>query len=232
MAPPFVAVILAGGRASRLSGLDKMSIEVGGRSLLQRSVDAVAGAEPVVVVGPCRAVVGEVVWTRERPPGAGPVAALAAGIAALPDLGDATELAVLAADLRNIEPATVDRLRWAIRSARDFEVGACEAVCACLDRAGAGVPRDFEVGACEAVCACLDRAGAGVPRDPVGAVLVDGEGVRQWLIGVWRLGALRRALPAEPAGRSLHAVLGSAVLVEVPAEPDEAADVDTPADLP
>jgi molybdenum cofactor guanylyltransferase len=209
MAPPFGAVILAGGRASRLSGLDKMSIEVGGRSLLQRSVDAVAGAEPVVVVGPCRAVVGEVVWTREQPPGAGPVAALAAGIAALPDLGDATELAVLAADLRNIEPATVDRLRCAIRSARDFEVGACEAV-----------------------CACMDRPGAGVSRDPAGAVLVDGEGARQWLIGVWRLGALRRALPAEPAGRSLHAVLGSAVLVEVPAEPDEAADVDTPADLP
>jgi hypothetical protein len=177
-------------------------------------------------------VVGEVMWTCEQPPGAGPVAALAAGIAALPGLAGGTELAVLAADLRNVEPATVDRLRTAMRSARDFEVGACEAVCARLDRAGAGVPRDFEVRACEAVCARLDRAGAGVPRDTAGAVLVDGVGVRQWLIGVWRLGALRRALPAEPAGRSLHAVLGSLGLVEVPAEPDEAADVDTPADLP
>ena len=179
-------MILAGGRASRLSGLDKVSVEVGGRTLLQRSIDAVAGAEPVVVVGPRRTVVGEVTWTREQPPGTGPVAALAAGIAVLPGLGDVTELAVLAADLRNVEPATVDRLRTALRLA----------------------------------------------QEPVGAVLVDGGGARQWLIGVWRLGALRRALPAKPAGRSLHAVLGSLALVDVPAEPDEADDVDTPADLP
>lgn len=180
----FVAVVLAGGRASRLSGVDKVRLEVGGRTLLQRAVDAVAGAETVVVVGPRREVGGLVRWTREEPAGSGPVAALAAGLAVLPDLPDPTEVAVLAADLVGVGPATVDRLRAAVD---------------------------------------------GAPR-AAGAVLVAG-GVRQWLIGVWRLGALRRALPADPNGAALHRVLGGLDIVEVPAEPGEADDVDTPEDL-
>lgn len=186
MDSPLAAVILAGGQASRLSGMDKVSLEIDGRTLLQRSLDAVTAAERVVVVGPRRPVAGEVSWTREEPAGAGPLAALAAGIAVLAELGDATETAVLAADLRGIGPTTVDRLRAARRS----------------------VP------------------GA------AGAVLVDETGARQWLIGVWRLGALRRVIPATPAGGSLRTVLGPLTPVTVPAEPGEAADVDTPADLP
>ena len=47
----FAAVILAGGQASRLGGVDKATIELGGRSLLERTLDAVVDAGEVVVVG-------------------------------------------------------------------------------------------------------------------------------------------------------------------------------------
>ncbi|HEU5475226.1 MAG TPA: NTP transferase domain-containing protein [Actinophytocola sp.] len=179
----FAAVILAGGRASRMSGVDKVMIEVGGRTLLRRALDAVAGAEPVVVVGPARPVPGPVRWAREDPPGTGPLAGLAAGLAEVPP--DTTEVAVLAADLLAAGLSTVDRLRAALRRA----------------------------------------------PDAAGALLVDQDGRRQWLIGVWRTGPLRRALPAEPAGRSLGSVLGALPVVEVAAGPGEAADLDTPNDL-
>ena len=68
-----------------------------------------------------------------------------------------------------------------------------------------------------------------VERD--GAVLVDENDREQWLIGAWRLGALRAAMPADPQGRSLRSVLGTLDAVRVPALPGECADVDTPADL-
>ncbi|WP_133907334.1 molybdenum cofactor guanylyltransferase [Actinophytocola oryzae] len=106
----FAAVIVAGGAGRRLSGMDKPAIEVGGRSLLARAVDAVADAEDVVVVGPERPLDRAVTWTREDPPGTGPLAALSAGLAAL---GPADEVAVLAADLPNVTLETVRRLRAA-----------------------------------------------------------------------------------------------------------------------
>ena len=67
--------------------------------------------------------------------------------------------------------------------------------------------------------------------DADGALLVDAGGHRQWLAGVWRINALRAALPAQPAGAALRAVLGGLTVVEVPARDDEAFDVDTQDDL-
>ena len=64
-----------------------------------------------------------------------------------------------------------------------------------------------------------------------GALLVDGDGRRQWLTSVWRINALRAALPAQPAGVALRAVLGGLTVVEVPAREGEAFDVDTQGDL-
>jgi molybdopterin-guanine dinucleotide biosynthesis protein A len=89
------ALILAGGRGSRLGGADKPALEVGGRSLLDRVLDACTGCDGVVVVGPERPTSREVLTVREEPPGGGPVAALAAG---LPLVG-APRTALLAADL-------------------------------------------------------------------------------------------------------------------------------------
>lgn len=160
-----------------MSGVDKAMLTVGGIPLLHRVLAAV-GVVPVVVVGPRRPVPVEVRWTREEPAGGGPVAGLAAGLAAL-DLPSTAIVAVLAADLAGITPSTLARL--------------------------------------------------GVEGD--GAVLVDEDGREQWLISAWRLGSLRAAIPADPAGRSLRSVLGELGPTRVAALPGECVDVDTPADL-
>ncbi|NUT95607.1 MAG: NTP transferase domain-containing protein [Saccharothrix sp.] len=99
------AVVLAGGRGSRLGGVDKAAVEVGGRTLLDRALDAVRGARRVVVVGPEKPVPG-VLWTREDPPGGGPVAGLAAGLA----LVTAPRVVVLAVDQPGVDAGTVARL--------------------------------------------------------------------------------------------------------------------------
>jgi len=106
----WAALVLAGGRASRLGGIDKPALKHAGRSLLRHAVDAVAGADPVVVVGPRRPLGVAVTWTVERPPGGGPVAGLAAGLAELAGRPDDTVVVLLAADLPAVTPATVDRL--------------------------------------------------------------------------------------------------------------------------
>ncbi|WP_093838299.1 NTP transferase domain-containing protein [Streptomyces aidingensis] len=80
---PWDAVVLAGGGGRRLGGVDKPAVEVGGRSLLDRVLTACAGAQTAVVVGPPRPLrtrATAVVWTREEPPGGGPLAGLAAGL--------------------------------------------------------------------------------------------------------------------------------------------------------
>lgn len=95
------AILLAGGRASRLGGVDKPLLDVDGRSLLARALDAAAGCAPVVVVGPPRPGVEGVLWVREEPEHGGPVAAVAA---ALPHV-DAESVLVLATDLPRVEEA-------------------------------------------------------------------------------------------------------------------------------
>lgn len=98
---PTAAIILAGGRASRLDGTAKPLLEVGGRTLLDRAIAAVDGCDPIVVVGPPAPTRVRVVWTRETPEFGGPVAGIAAGLA----LVDTAHVLLLAADLPNAEGA-------------------------------------------------------------------------------------------------------------------------------
>jgi molybdopterin-guanine dinucleotide biosynthesis protein A len=100
------AVVLAGGAARRLGGTDKPGVRVGGRALLDRVLTACAGADTTVVVADPRPTARPVVWAREEPPGAGPVAALAAGLR----LTTAAYVVVLSADLPFLDAATVRRL--------------------------------------------------------------------------------------------------------------------------
>ncbi len=174
----FAGIVLAGGSARRLSGVDKPELRVGGISLLGRAVEALSGADPVVVCGPRRPGYDTVVWTREAVPGAGPVAALAAGLEAV----DAEIVVLLAADLPGIRRSTVERLRSTVVSAD-------------------------------------------------GAVLVDAAGERQWLVSAWRTAALREVMPERPDNASLRRTLGGLRIAEVPAEPGESDDIDTPEDL-
>ncbi len=100
--PEFSAVILAGGRAARLGGIDKPGLRVGGHTLLATVVAAAsgAGAARLIVVGPEHPDLA-VCFVREAPPGAGPFAALRCGLGQLggPTGPSSGRVAVLAADL-------------------------------------------------------------------------------------------------------------------------------------
>ena len=77
-------------------------LAVHGRPMLERVLDAVADADVTVVVGPASLPLpGGVVRVSEEPPGGGPVAATAAGLAALAEIGPeaGSTVALLAADL-------------------------------------------------------------------------------------------------------------------------------------
>ncbi|MEU1051497.1 NTP transferase domain-containing protein [Streptomyces sp. NPDC005876] len=106
--PPvaYDAVVLAGGAARRLGGADKPGVRVGGRALLDRVLTACADASVTVVVAGPRPTVRPVVWAREEPPGAGPLAALAAGLRHT----TARYVVVLSADLPFLRGRTVGRL--------------------------------------------------------------------------------------------------------------------------
>ena len=109
----FDAVVLAGGRGTRLGGTDKPGLIVGGQTLLSAVVSAVtsAGADRIVVVGPERmGAGGRVRYAREDPPGRGPVAALACGLEQV----SAPVIVLLAADLPFLRPAHVTRLVTAL----------------------------------------------------------------------------------------------------------------------
>ncbi len=203
----FDAVILAGGRASRLAGTDKPSLDVGGKPMLATVARAAvaAGTQKLIIVGPDRAgrvhdalataaegLPGGLSWVQEEPPVAGPVPALRRGLAEV----TAGWLLLLAADLPFLTgPLLADLLARACRGAR---------------RPGSG-----------------GQAG--------GAVLTDGDGRAQWLAGCWTAGLLRAAVTGYQ-GDSLHGLLEplSPLLVRPVVRdggPPPWLDCDTPDDL-
>lgn len=103
------ALVLAGGRSARLGSVAKAGLVYQAKTLLERTLDAVAGAATVVVVGPDAPSVARrpVLHAREDPPFGGPVAAIGAGMDALaadgPDRSDFT--AVLACDMPHVASA-------------------------------------------------------------------------------------------------------------------------------
>ncbi|WP_246036487.1 NTP transferase domain-containing protein [Sinomonas susongensis] len=135
--PAFDAVILAGGRASRLGGYPKPQLVYEGVTLLERALAAVGDARRVVVVGPRQRVGSRagtappLSWARESPRFAGPVAALGAGVAALTashEDGGGEEaapwVAVLAADLPLADEALAPLLEACAREpAADVVLG-------------------------------------------------------------------------------------------------------------
>jgi len=105
----FCAVVLAGGRAARLGGADKSSMEIDGRTLLARALDAVVDAAEVVVVGEAVPTDRPVTFTLEDPRYGGPAAALLTGRDALLRTTP-PRLAVLAVDMPHVSAATFRRL--------------------------------------------------------------------------------------------------------------------------
>ncbi len=107
----FSAVVLAGGRAVRMDGADKASVEHAGRTLLEHALEALTDADEVVVVGEAVPTTRPVTFTREDPRYGGPVAALLTGCDAL--LRPPTQLGVLAVDMPLVGAGTFRRLRQA-----------------------------------------------------------------------------------------------------------------------
>ncbi|MFI7583779.1 molybdenum cofactor guanylyltransferase [Kocuria sp. M1N1S27] len=117
--PGFHAVVLAGGRSSRLGGRPKARLRQGGRTLLELTLDAVREAAGVVVVGPPDLAVPEgVLRTREDPPFSGPAAGIAAGLRLLDGLPRADWTMTLACDMPGVARA-VPRLLDAAREDPD-----------------------------------------------------------------------------------------------------------------
>jgi molybdopterin-guanine dinucleotide biosynthesis protein A len=221
----FDAVILAGGRSSRLGGVPKQSLTYDGDSLLGRAAAAAGGAKAAVVVGPDAAEVptGEVpagfLRCREEPPFGGPAAAIAAGLAALAAAGGNRPrlTLVLACDMPNAGQA-VAALKAALRSAGPDGAGPAVVVAAGELTAGtysAGQPPGHPAG-----------------WEPDGVVAVSEDGRRQPLVGFYSTAALQRSVAElESAGRLINSSVRSLLasldvqLVAVPA--GSTADVDT-----
>ena len=113
------ALILTGGTAARMGGVDKASLEVGGVSLLERALAATLAAREVVVVGAEVSTSRRVTWAREDPPLGGPAAGILAG---LTRLDRAFELVVvLAVDMPAVNAGTVARLTWAVEADAELD---------------------------------------------------------------------------------------------------------------
>ncbi|MBL6277137.1 NTP transferase domain-containing protein [Micromonospora fiedleri] len=210
----YAAVVLAGGAARRLGGRDKPALPVGGVPMRERVLAAVADASPRILVGPGPAPPG-VRLTRESPPGGGPVAATAAGLALLD--ADVPAVALLAADLPLLTRSAVGEL---LRH---------------LDTPPAAPTSEPPV---EPSSAPPAAPSSEPPVD--GVCFVDDDGRRQSLCGVWRPAALRAALDrltvrrGELAGAALRELLADLAVRELTWPGDGPApwfDCDTERDL-
>lgn len=112
------AIVLCGGRSSRF-GSDKTRTPLDGRPLLDHVLDSLPADWPIVAVGPRRTTARTVTWVREEPAFAGPLAALAAGLAAVRspavvvlggDMPYAADAAVALAEQLSREPEDTDAL--------------------------------------------------------------------------------------------------------------------------
>jgi molybdopterin-guanine dinucleotide biosynthesis protein A len=98
MVAQFDAIVLAGGAGQRMGGpggTDKAGLDVGGITLLDRALAAVADAQRSIVIGPRRPTARPVTFTIEEPAGSGPAAAIVHGLSLVP----AATVLVLAADM-------------------------------------------------------------------------------------------------------------------------------------
>lgn len=201
------AIIVAGGRASRLGGIDKTALVWQGHSLLDGVVAAASGAARTCVVGSDADLADDVLRAVERPRWGGPAAAIVAGLEALAGDSDADWVLVLAGDLVHAD-AAVALLR------------------AGLDRISASEQTDTAHSSTGTA-----STGAAADRPIDGLISVDSDGRRQPLLAVYRRAALEASARLRSADNlPVNSLIGGLNLVEVQLPGALADDVDTPAD--
>ena len=213
---PGAAIVLAGGRASRM-GEDKILAPLGrdeGDTVLGRVLAACAGIT-VVLVGPPdleRAVPAgmSVRLVREDPPFGGPVAGLRAALEALPP-GDRL-VALLAGDQPHLDAAALAELTATLIGAIDAPPPSSSG------NTPSETPQTWRVS--------RTRRGGGAVES---AAYLAAEGHVQFLCAVWHEDALRARTAT--AGASMRSVYADARVLLLPDPRAVAADVDTPADL-
>lgn len=162
------AILLAGGRATRVGGAPKPLFEVGGRTLLTAAVTAAtdAGARPITVAAPILDPELDVTWVREDPPFGGPAAAIVAVLESWPEAPGPEWTLVLACDLPSAD-AAVRRLVSDIVLLPSETDGMCLGDASSRPQWLTGV---YRTRALRAAASALDDRG----RDaPVGALLDD-----------------------------------------------------------
>ncbi|TFD49972.1 hypothetical protein E3T46_11470 [Cryobacterium sp. Hh11] len=250
-------IVLAGGRGSRLGGVLKPAVEVAGRTLLSRVLDARPVARHTVVVGPPAAVPAAdtpplaahpapstgapapapapdlasstataltpaaatpaagtatpsaLIWALEDPPFGGPVAGIAAGLAALEAHGAAhVKVACEAHGGTKVEANVDEPATWLLVLACDLPWGA-DAARLLVTAASA-----------------LEEIG----EQTDGVHLTDYTGHAQWLAGIYRAPALRAAvdrLGDRVNGASMRNLLSGLKLMGLMDESETGVDVDT-----
>ncbi len=113
--PVTLAVVLSGGRGSRLGGRDKARVVIDGHTLLDRVLASLPPLASVIVAGDVVDGAGPthrglIAFVREQPPHGGPVAGLYAGLDALPASPDDALVAVVAVDMPWLSSDTFVRL--------------------------------------------------------------------------------------------------------------------------
>jgi molybdopterin-guanine dinucleotide biosynthesis protein A len=207
--PRWDAIIVAGGRARRLGGIDKTALVWRGRRLLDGVLAAASGARRICVVGSEADLPASVLRTIEEPRWGGPAAAIVAGLEAL---ANADALAGSAADGAADEAAD-----WVVLLAGDL-VRADDAVAvllAELERVLSAIP-----------------VGAEPHRVVDGVVSVDSGGRRQPLLAVYRRSALTSVakIHASVQNMSVTGLMATLTLVELHLPEALTDDIDTPAD--
>src|SRR5690625_2617767 len=182
-----VSMIIGGGQSQRM-GQDKSGLKIEGRTLLERTIDALSFSSEILVVAPPALREAKPDWppfgsSQEYPPFCGPVAGLVAGVAAWSHLPGSQQVIILPVDMPKPAPAA-QRLAAADLSAQ-------------AARGPDGVAGD--------AAGAVDEP-AGAKRELDGAVLEDEEGWPQYLLGRYRLAALRRAAQelGDPRNKSMR----------------------------
>jgi molybdenum cofactor guanylyltransferase len=134
------ALILAGGKATRLGGVDKRELVIEGRTIFERQRDVLAPRVAEILVSSSREAPGHRT-VADAVPDAGPLAGIAAGLAA----ATTPWLLVVAGDMPHLTGALVDLVVAQVRAHADIDavglqVGGLAEPLFCLLRIAAARP--------------------------------------------------------------------------------------------